>query len=65
MTSTFTRHTIETAPATSKPVLEAVQKAFSLVPNLQTFMAESPELLAGYSQLWDLFAKSTLTPHEQ
>lgn len=65
MTSTFTRHTIETAPATSKPVLEAVQKAFSFVPNLQAFMAESPELLAGYSQLWDLFAKSTLTPHEQ
>ena len=28
-------------------------------------MAESPALLAGYSALWDLFSKSTLTPHEQ
>jgi hypothetical protein len=28
-------------------------------------MAESPELLAGYSALWDLFSKSTLVPHEQ
>lgn len=63
--TTFTRYTVETAPAASKPVLEAVQKAFSFVPNLQGNMAESPELLAGYSQLWDLFGKSTLTPHEQ
>ena len=63
--TTFTRHTIDTAPPASRPVLEAVQKAFSFVPNLQGNMAESPELLAGYSQLWDLFGKSTLTPHEQ
>jgi AhpD family alkylhydroperoxidase len=28
-------------------------------------MAESPELLAGYSALWGLFSKTTLTPHEQ
>lgn len=63
--TTFTRYTVETAPAASKPVLEAVQNAFSFIPNLQGNMAESPELLAGYSQLWDLFGKSTLTPHEQ
>lgn len=63
--TTFIRYTVETAPAASKPVLEAVQNAFSFVPNLQGNMAESPELLAGYSQLWDLFGKSTLTPHEQ
>lgn len=63
--TTSTRYTVETAPAASKPVLDAVQKAFSFVPNLQGNMAESPELLTGYSQLWDLFGKSTLTPHEQ
>jgi AhpD family alkylhydroperoxidase len=28
-------------------------------------MATSPELLAGYSALWDLFAKTTLTTTEQ
>ena len=28
-------------------------------------MATSPELLAGYSTLWDLFSKTSLTPTEQ
>jgi len=61
----FTKYTIQTAPADSKPVLESVKAAFGFVPNLQANMAESPELLTGYSTLWDLFSKSTLTPHEQ
>lgn len=63
--NTFNAYTIDTAPADSKPLLEGTKAAFSFVPNLQSFMAESPELLAGYSALWDLFSKSTLTPHEQ
>ncbi|WP_028207212.1 carboxymuconolactone decarboxylase family protein [Paraburkholderia nodosa] len=63
--NTFNAYTIDTAPAGSKPQLEATIAAFGFVPNLQSFMAESPELLAGYSALWDLFAKSALTPHEQ
>jgi AhpD family alkylhydroperoxidase len=63
--SSFTAHTIETAPATSKPILEAVKKGFGFVPNLQANMAESPELLAGYSALWDLFAKTSLSTTEQ
>jgi alkylhydroperoxidase family enzyme len=61
----FDTYTIETAPAQSKALLEGAKAAFGFVPNLQSFMAESPELLAGYSALWDLFAKGTLTPHEQ
>ncbi|MGF6408903.1 carboxymuconolactone decarboxylase family protein [Paraburkholderia sp. MM5482-R1] len=61
----FIAHTVETAPEASKATLEAVKSAFGFVPNLQANMAESPELLAGYSALWDLFSKSTLTPHEQ
>lgn len=61
----FTVHTDATAPAASKPILDAVKGAFGFIPNLQANMAESPELLAGYSALWDLFSKSTLTPHEQ
>jgi AhpD family alkylhydroperoxidase len=47
------------------PSLKAAKASFGFVPNLQGTMAESPELLAGYSTLWDLFAKTTLTPHEQ
>jgi AhpD family alkylhydroperoxidase len=61
----FTSYTIDTAPAASKTGLDDAKHAFGFVPNLQSFMAESPELLAGYSALWDLFSKSTLTPHEQ
>lgn len=63
--STFPSYTIDTAPAASKAGLEEAKRAFGFVPNLQSYMAESPELLAGYSALWDLFSKSTLTPHEQ
>lgn len=61
----FDAYTVDTAPADSKPLIEGTKAAFGFVPNLQSFMAESPELLAGYSALWDLFSKSTLTPHEQ
>lgn len=61
----FTAYTIENAPDGSTPILDAVKNGFGFVQNIQENMAESPELLAGYSTLWDLFSKSTLTPHEQ
>ncbi len=61
----FNAYTIETAPEASRPTLEGVKGAFGFVPNLQAHMAESPQLLAGYSALWDLFSKSSLTAHEQ
>ncbi|WP_341963930.1 carboxymuconolactone decarboxylase family protein [Pseudomonas sp. RC10] len=63
--TTFTTYTLDNAPDASKPVLKAVKGAFGFVPNLQSNMAESPELLAGYSALWDLFSKSSLTAQEQ
>jgi hypothetical protein len=62
MMNSFQSYTIDTAPAASKPTLEEAKRTFSFVPNLQAHMAESPELLAGYTALWDLFAKSTLPP---
>lgn len=61
----FTSYTPDNAPEKSKPVLEAVKKAFTFVPNLQTFMAQSPELLSAYTTLWQLFSETTLTPTEQ
>ncbi|AMM18611.1 carboxymuconolactone decarboxylase (plasmid) [Burkholderia sp. PAMC 28687] len=61
----FTAHTADTAPEASKATLAAVKSTFGFVPNLQANMAESPELLTGYSALWDLFSKSTLISHEQ
>lgn len=61
----FTAYTIETAPEAARPIFADVKAAFGFVPNLQSYMAESPELLAGYTALWDLFSKTTLTAHEQ
>ena len=61
----FTTYTADTAPEGSKATLAAVKGAFGCVPNLQAGMAESPELLAGYSALWDLFSKTSLTLTEQ
>ncbi len=65
MTIAFTRYTADTAPAAAQPILAGVKAAFGFVPNLQATMAESPELLAGYSALWDLFANTSLTTTEQ
>jgi len=59
--SQFTTYTIEAAPADSKPVLQGVKQAFGFVPNLQANMAESPQLLIGYSTLWDLFSKTSFS----
>jgi alkylhydroperoxidase family enzyme len=61
----FTRYTSENAPEPAKPTLNAVKASFGFLPNLQATMAESPELLAGYTALWDLFSQTTLTQHEQ
>lgn len=65
MTLTFTSYTADTAPEASKPLLAAVKRQFSFVPNLQSIMAESPELLAAHGVLWEQFSKSTLTQAEQ
>jgi alkylhydroperoxidase family enzyme len=62
----FTKHTIETAPEGSKAALEGTKVAFSFVPNLQTFMAESPALLNSYGAAWENFSKqSSFSPIEQ
>lgn len=55
----FIQHTIETAPDNSKTGLEGAKKAFGFIPNLQTFIAESPALLNSYTQSWDNFHKQT------
>ena len=61
----FTVYNADNAPDAAKASLAATKASFGFIPNLQATMAESPELLAGYTALWDLFAKTTLTPHEQ
>jgi len=54
MTS-FTTHTIESAPAGSKPILTAAKQSLGFVPNLYGVLAESPAMLAAYKSLGGLF----------
>ena len=50
--SDYPVQTIGRASDTARPVLEQVQKAFGLVPNIAGAMANSPELVKGF---WGLF----------
>lgn len=55
----FTQHTIETAPKASHAALAGTKAAFGMVPNLQTFMSESPALINAYAQVWDIYHKQS------
>lgn len=61
----FTVHTHETAPEASKPVLQAVEKAYGFLPNLIGIFAESPAAAEAYPALSSFFDKSDLTPTER
>lgn len=65
MTIAFQSYTADTAPEASKLLLAGVKSQFGFVPNLQSIMAESPELLAAHGALWAEFARTTLSQHEQ
>lgn len=61
----FTIHSIDTAPADSKPQLESSLKGFGMVPNLHAVLAESPQALEAYKALGDIFTKTSLSKVEQ
>jgi AhpD family alkylhydroperoxidase len=63
--SRFPTHSIETAPPTAKPLLEAAKQAYSFVPNLLATMAESPALLEGYMTLSGIFNKTKMSETER
>jgi AhpD family alkylhydroperoxidase len=52
--STFPIHSIESAPAQSKPVLQQLEQTFGFIPNIAGAMAESPVLIGAFI---DLFQK--------
>lgn len=62
--STFTQHTLETAPEKSKPILEAGEKQMGAIPGLYSVMAESPELLNAYTQLHKYFTSTSFNADE-
>jgi len=56
--TTFTLHTIDSAPSAARPMLQDSEKAYGFLPNLYRNMAESPELLESYFALSGIFGKT-------
>lgn len=63
--TTFPIHNSETAPAASRPILEAVQKNFGFVPNLFKVLAEAPAAVEAYSTIMGIFEKTSFTNAEK
>ena len=59
--SRYPVHTIESAPAQSKPVLQQLRQAFGLIPNIAAAMAASPALINGFKGLYERVHASSLT----
>jgi alkylhydroperoxidase family enzyme len=59
--SSYVAYTIETAPAGSRPVLQQLQQALGLVPNIAAAMAGSPVLINGFMGLFQQVHASSLT----
>jgi alkylhydroperoxidase family enzyme len=62
--SNYPVHTIESAPAQSKPVLQQLQQAFGLIPNIAAAMAASPVLINGFIGLFERVHASSLTERQ-
>lgn len=61
----FPIHTIQSAPASAKPILEQLQQRIGFVPNLAAIMADSPLVLETYVTLAGIFARGSLSPAER
>jgi hypothetical protein len=59
--TTFTAHTIDSAPAAAKPLLEGAKASLGFVPNLFANMAQAPALLEGYLSLMNIVGKTDLS----
>jgi AhpD family alkylhydroperoxidase len=60
--STFTRHTIESAPSQSRRAMTAVADKQGYLPVAIALMAESPETMEGFLRLSGIFDSCTLDP---
>lgn len=59
--SRFPLYTLDTAPEQSKPVLEQLQQAFGIIPNIAAKMAASPVLINGFIGLFQRVHASSLS----
>ena len=63
----FPLHTVQSAPEQSKPSLEALQRAFGMIPNVARAMSTSPVLIGSLVGLFQKvhggsFAKRAVSP---
>ena len=63
--SAFTVHTMESASAPSKTLLEKSKKEWGFIPTLHGILAESAPTLSAYQTLFALGQTSSLSPAEQ
>ena len=63
--SEFIFHTVQSAPAASKPLLEKADQTLGFIPNLMAVMAESAVVLESYQTLNSLFDKTSFTVTER
>jgi hypothetical protein len=63
--SQFQIHSILTANATAKPLLEGSLKKYGFVPNLHGGLAEAPATLKAYIELTALFDQTSFSPTER
>ena len=56
--------TIATAPEQSKPVLEQLQQAFGIIPNLAAAISNSPKLVTAFAAVFQQVHSSSLTEQE-
>ncbi|WP_292894652.1 carboxymuconolactone decarboxylase family protein [Nitratireductor sp.] len=63
--SVFTLHTVDTAPAAAKGMLEQSIRDYGMLPGLYQVMASSPELLASYHKLHEMFEQTALSVDER
>lgn len=61
----FPTHTIDSAPAAAKPIMQNALKGYGFLPNLYATMAEAPSILEGYITLSNIFGKADLTETER
>jgi uncharacterized peroxidase-related enzyme len=62
--SEFRIHDQDSAPADSRPLLEASQKTYGMIPNLHGVLAESPQALKAYQDLHELVLNTSLDDTE-
>lgn len=59
--SSFTLHTLETAPTESKALLTTIATRFGFLPNVYAYLAEAPVALEALLQLSAIFSRTSLT----